>query len=50
MRYVADFRDFLKDGTIPEPKALIRNFVEGIEVMGDEGASRRLLALAGGVK
>ena len=35
-RYVADFRDFLKDGTIPEKKVLIRNFVEGIEVMGDE--------------
>ena len=35
-RYVADFREFLKDGTIPERKALIRNFVEGIEVMGDE--------------
>ncbi len=35
-RYVADFRDFLKDGTIPERKALIRNFVEGIEVMGEE--------------
>ena len=35
-RYVADFRDFLKDGTVPERKALIRNFVEGIEVVGDE--------------
>ncbi len=35
-RYVADFRNFLKDGTIPERKALIRNFVEGIEVVGDE--------------
>ena len=35
-RYVADFRDFLKNGTIPERKALIRNFVEGIEVVGDE--------------
>ena len=34
--YVADFREFLKDGTIPERKALIRNFVEGIEVTGDE--------------
>ena len=34
--YVADFREFLKDGTIPERKALIRNFVEGIEVEGDE--------------
>ena len=35
-RYVADFREFLKDGTIPEKKVLIRNFVEGIEVVGDE--------------
>ena len=34
--YVADFRDFLKEGTIPECKALIRNFVVGIEVNGDE--------------
>ncbi len=35
-RYVADFQDFLQEGTIPERKALIRNFVEGIEVVGDE--------------
>ena len=35
-RYVADFRDFLQEGTIPERKALICNFVEGIEVVGDE--------------
>ena len=35
-RYVAEFQDFLKEGTIPERKALIRNFVEGIEVVGDE--------------
>ncbi len=34
--YVADFRDFLEEGTFPERKALIRNFVEGIEVVGDE--------------
>ena len=34
--YVADFRDFLREGTIPECKALIRNFVEDIEVNGDE--------------
>ena len=34
--YVADFRDFLKDGTFPERKALTRNFLEGIEVVGDE--------------
>ena len=34
--YVADFREFLREGTFPERKALIRNFVEGIEVAGDE--------------
>ena len=34
--YVADFREFLQEGTFPERKALIRNFVEGIEVIGDE--------------
>ena len=31
-----DFRDFLKERTIPERKALTRNFVEGIDVEGDE--------------
>ena len=34
--YVSDFREFLREGTFPERKALIRNFVEGIEVTGDE--------------
>ena len=34
--YVADFREFLQEGTFPERKALIRNFVKGIEVVGDE--------------
>ncbi len=34
--YVADFREFLQEGTFPERKALIRNFVEGIEVTGEE--------------
>ena len=34
--YVADFREFLQEGTVPERKALIRNFVKGIEVTGDE--------------
>ena len=34
--YVADFREFLQEGTFPERKALIRNFVEDIEVTGDE--------------
>ena len=34
--YVADFREFLKEGTFPERKALIRNFVQGIEIMDDE--------------
>ena len=34
--YVADFRSLLEQGTFPERKALIRNFVQGIEVAGDE--------------
>ena len=34
--YVADLREFLKEGTIPERKALIRNFVEDIKVVRDE--------------
>ncbi len=34
--YVADLREFLKEGTIPERKALIRNFVEDIKVVEDE--------------
>ena len=33
---MADFREFLQEGTFPERKALIRNFVEGIEVVRDE--------------
>ena len=32
--YVADFRSFLEEGTFPERKALIRNFVKGVEVAG----------------
>ena len=31
-----DFRSFLEEGTFPERKALIRNFVKGVEVAGDE--------------
>ena len=34
--YVAAFREFLQDGTFPERKALIRNFVTGIEIVEDE--------------
>ena len=34
--YVADFRSFLEEGTFPERKALIRNFVKGLDVVGDE--------------
>ena len=34
--YVADFREFLQEGTFPERKALLRNFVEGIEIVGEE--------------
>ncbi len=35
-RYVADFRQFLEEGTIPERKALIRNFVQGLRVNGKQ--------------
>ena len=34
--YVADFRQVLKEGSILERKALIRNFVQGIRVTGEE--------------
>ena len=34
--YVADFRTLFQDGTFPERKALIRNFVQGIEIVEDE--------------
>ena len=37
--YVADFREFLQEGTFPERKALIRNFVQGIEIVGGRGNS-----------
>ena len=33
---VADFREFLQEGIVPERKAFIRNFVTGIEIAGDE--------------
>ena len=35
-KYVAEFRAFLEVGMFLARKALIRNFVEGIEVVGDE--------------
>ena len=34
--YVADFREFLQEGTFPERNALIRNFVQGIEIVEDK--------------
>ena len=34
--YVADFRALFQEGTFPERKALVRNFVQGIEVVDDE--------------
>ena len=33
---VADFREFLQEDTTPERKALIRNFLAGIEIVEDE--------------
>ena len=35
-RYTAEFRDFLQAGSIPERKALIRNFVKRIKIAPDE--------------
>ena len=37
--YVADFRELFREGTFPERKALIRNFVQGIEIMENEAVS-----------
>ena len=34
--YVAAFREFLQEGTFPERKALIRNSVQGIEIVENE--------------
>ena len=34
--YVADFRELIQEGTFPERKALVRNFVENIEVKKNE--------------
>ena len=34
--YVEDFRALFQEGTFPERKALIRNFVQGIEIVEDE--------------
>ena len=30
---MADFREFLEEGTFPERRALIRNFATGIEIV-----------------
>ena len=48
--YVGDFRSFLEEGTFPERKALIRNFVKGVEVAGDEATLSYTIPMpAGGV-
>ena len=46
--YVADFREFLEEGTFPERKALIRNFVQGIEVSGDEAELAYTIPMSAG--
>ena len=33
---MANFREFLREGTFPKRRALIRNFVTGIEIVEDE--------------
>ena len=35
-RYVADFHQLLEEGTIPERKALVRNFVKKIKIDGND--------------
>ena len=35
---VADFREFVQEGTFPERKALVHSFVKDINVTGDEAA------------
>ena len=48
--YAAHFREFLQEGAFHERKALIRNFVEGIEVVGDEATlTYTILIPTGGV-
>ena len=48
--YVADFREFLEECPFPERKALIRNFVQAIEVSGDEAELTYTIPMpAGGV-
>ena len=44
--YVADFRSFLQEGTFPERKALIRNFVQGIEIVDDEAVLTYTIPMA----
>ena len=36
---MADFREFLQEGTFLERKALIHNFATGIEIVEDEAGS-----------
>ena len=48
--YVADLREFFQEGTFPERKALLRHFVQGIEVTGDEAELTYTIPMpAGGV-
>ena len=46
--YVTDLREFLKEGSIPERKALIRNFVKDIKVKGGEATLTYTLPMPNG--
>ena len=46
--YVTDLREFLKEGSIPERKALIRNFVKDIKVKGVEATLTYTLPMPNG--
>ena len=45
--YVRDFREFLEQGDFPERKALIRNFMQAIEVKGEEVAMTYTVPMPG---
>ena len=46
--YVTDLQEFLKEGSIPERKALIRNFVKDIKVKGGEATLTYTLPMPNG--
>ena len=46
-RYVADFMEALKDGTLPKHKALVRKFMESVEVTKNEATFTYTIPMPG---